>query len=521
MILAAYYEPQFRESSHGFRPERGWHTILEDIQRRWTGVKWFIELDIKGCFDHIDHEVLLGIIAKNIDDIKFLGLLRGMLKAGYVEDWTYHTPYSGTPQGGIIRPLLANSILNEFDEYVEDHLIPEYPKGKERAINPEYRRLSYERATAKKEKRIDDWKRIGQDMMAISSTVPNDPNSRRLKYGRAADDSLLGYLGTEQEAHEIKEKIKQFLKSIPVEMSAEKTLITRASKGRARFLHDEIFVNWDNPKETVTRRGLNMRSIHGGIALAVPNDVYVKWKNKVTDAEGKVTQRPALLNLSDYDIVSTYEAEIQGRMNYYTFAHNGSKKMSALRFTWFNSLAKTLAGKHKTSKGKICKDYVRYGKDGRKVIVVEVQRAGKKPVIAMFGKKPSERKTNIVMKDRLSRIYMKRNELITRLLANNCELWGRAVEVEGHHLKKLKDLKKRDEGRREKPDWVKRMIAIHRKILFVCHECHAKIHAGNTMDGNLDKPPGEPDAVEILHVRFGGGQLQKCHKVTRWLPTLR
>jgi hypothetical protein len=426
--------------------------------------------------------VLLGIIAKKIDDTKFLGLLRGMLKAGYVEDWKYHTTYSGTPQGGIISPLLANIMLNELDEYVEEHLIPEYTRGKERAVNPVYQRLSNERAKAKKEKRIHDWKSIGQEMMAISSNVPNDPNYRRLKYGRYADDSLLGYIGTEQEAHEIKEKIKHFLNSIQLEMSDEKTLITSASKGRARFLNYEIFVNWDNTKRTVNSRGINMRSINGGIVLAVPNDVYRQWKEKVTNAEGKVIHRPELRNRSDYDIVSTYEVELQGLINYYTLAHNVYKKMSALRFIWFNSLAKTLAGKHKTSKGKIFKDYVRYRSDGRKVIVVEVARAGKKPLIATFGKKPIERKTTIVIHDNISRLYMTRNELITRLLANTCELCGREGEVEGHHIHKLKDLKKRYEGRREKPNWVKRMIAIHRKTLFVCRECHDKIHAG-TYDG--------------------------------------
>jgi hypothetical protein len=104
------------------------------------------------------------------------------------------------------------------------------------------------------------------------------------------------------------------------------------------------------------------------------------------------------------------------------------------------------------------------------------------PIQGQFGKKPIERKTNIVMKDNISRLYIKRNGLITRLLANKCELCGSEAEVEGHHIKKLKDLKKRYEGRREKPDWVKRMIAIHRKTLFVCRECHKKIHAG-TYDG--------------------------------------
>ncbi len=62
LIMEAYYEPQFSDLSHGFRPQRGCHTALASIQRGWTGTKWFIEGDIKGCFDNIDHEVLLKIL---------------------------------------------------------------------------------------------------------------------------------------------------------------------------------------------------------------------------------------------------------------------------------------------------------------------------------------------------------------------------------------------------------------------------------------------------------------------------
>ena len=115
MILDAYYEPQFRDSSHGFRPRRGCHTALTAIKRKWKGTKWFIEGDIRGCFDNIDHDVLLNLLSEKIKDNRFLKLIRGALKAGYVDDWEYHKTHSGTPQGGIISPILANIVLHELD----------------------------------------------------------------------------------------------------------------------------------------------------------------------------------------------------------------------------------------------------------------------------------------------------------------------------------------------------------------------------------------------------------------------
>ena len=87
LILEAHYEPRFSPCSHGFRPARGGQTALGEVVR-WTGTKWFIEADIKGGFDRIDHEVLLSILARTIHDNRFLRLLRHMLQAGYLEKWT-------------------------------------------------------------------------------------------------------------------------------------------------------------------------------------------------------------------------------------------------------------------------------------------------------------------------------------------------------------------------------------------------------------------------------------------------
>jgi hypothetical protein len=129
LILEAYYEPQFSDHSHGFRPNRGCHTALSEIRHGWRGTAWFIEGDIKGCFDNIDHTVLLSILRENIHDNRFLRLIENLLKAGYLEEWKYNATYSGTPQGGVISPLLSNIYLDRLDRFAEQNLLPAYNQG--------------------------------------------------------------------------------------------------------------------------------------------------------------------------------------------------------------------------------------------------------------------------------------------------------------------------------------------------------------------------------------------------------
>jgi group II intron reverse transcriptase/maturase len=141
LILEAYYEPVFSDRSHGFRKRRGCHTALREINDTWTGTTWFIEGDISDCFGSLDHEILLGILAEKIHDQRFLRLIRNMLKAGYLEDWVYHETLSGSPQGGVVSPILSNIYLHKLDEFVEQELIPQYTRGARRKSNPEYNRI--------------------------------------------------------------------------------------------------------------------------------------------------------------------------------------------------------------------------------------------------------------------------------------------------------------------------------------------------------------------------------------------
>jgi group II intron reverse transcriptase/maturase len=135
LLLNAYYEPQFSEHSHGFRPERGCHTALREV-KKWDGTTWFIEGDISKCFERLDHQVLLSMLQENIHDEPFIKLISELLEAGYLEDWKFYATRSGTPQGGVLSPLLANIYLDKLDTYIEQELIPEYTKGKERKTNP-------------------------------------------------------------------------------------------------------------------------------------------------------------------------------------------------------------------------------------------------------------------------------------------------------------------------------------------------------------------------------------------------
>ena len=101
MILEAIYEGQFEDSSHGFRPKRSCHTAIRQISKSFCGTKWYIEGDIKGFFDNINHDVLINILKERIEDERFIRLIRKFLNAGYIEEWTFHKTYSGTPQGGL------------------------------------------------------------------------------------------------------------------------------------------------------------------------------------------------------------------------------------------------------------------------------------------------------------------------------------------------------------------------------------------------------------------------------------
>jgi group II intron reverse transcriptase/maturase len=471
-ILEAYYEPQFSKHSHGFRPKRGCHTALKEIDEVWQGTKWFIEGDIKGCFDNIDHTLLMNILRENIHDNRFLRLIEGALKAGYCEEWKYHPSLSGSPQGGIVSPILSNIYMDRLDRFVQDTVIPEYTRGTRRKEGEEYRRLhslsTYYRNTG----RIERAEELRKAMQQYPSVDPNDEEYRRLRYVRYADDFLLGYAGTLAEATEIKEKIAAFLRTqLNLTLSADKTLITHASTGRARFLGYEIGTMYCQTKFDKLRK----RAVNGKIGLYIPEDVLQKKRQRYL-RDGKVHHRTELMNDSEYDIIIRYQAEYRGLVQYYTLAQNRCR-LGYVGFTMETSLLKTLASKGRTTFAKTLKrlkSTTQSPHGPRTCLKLTIERAGQRPLVAIFGGLSLRRKQTAIKDQVLMPYIRRRSEIVERLLNNTCEVCGSKEHIQMHHVRHLADLNK--QGRREKPLWMKIMIARKRKSIPLCKRCHDDVH---------------------------------------------
>ncbi|HFR3427033.1 TPA: reverse transcriptase domain-containing protein [Streptococcus suis] len=475
MILEAYYEPQFSEHSHGFRPKRGCHTALQEIQT-WKGTRWFIEGDISSYFDTIDHDVLITMLSRQIQDGRFIRLIKNMLEAGCLDDWKFHKTISGTPQGGVISPLLANIYLHQFDKWVGEELIPQYTRGKKQKANSAYNRLS-RRIKCYQDK--GDYKKAHQlivERRNLPSVDTYDTSYRRLRYVRYADDFILGFTGSKAEAKAINKQIGDFLNTkLSLELSQEKTLITHATGESAKFLGYEIKAQRVN--DYIDNKG--RRSANGVIALFVPASV-IESKCRQYMKNGKAIHRNNLLHDDDFSIVQTYQQEYRGLVQYYILAQNLSW-FSKVYWYMETSLLKTLAFKHKSSINKMLAKYktTTTSTNGRTVpcLQVVVPREDKPPLVATWGGISLSYKKKAVIEDAPYQVYGGRTELIKRLLANKCELCGSEENIEVHHIRKLADLNKHN-GKLV-PKWKEIMSARCRKTLVTCRDCHHAIHNGS------------------------------------------
>jgi group II intron reverse transcriptase/maturase len=472
LLLEAYYEPQFSGRSHGFRKGRGCHTALREIQQTWTGTVWFIEGDISDCFGSVDHEILVGILAERIRDNRFLRLIRNMLKAGYLEDWQYHDTLSGTPQGGVVSPLLSCIYLDKLDKFVERELIPHYTRGSRRKPDRAYGRLASRRRGARQRGDRDQARDLAKQMRALPFGDPMDPGYRRLFYIRYADDHLLGFAGPKAEAEQIKARLAAFLRQqLALELNAGKTLITHARTRAARFLGYQITV-----QHSATKLTRGQRSANGKIALRIPKDVITAQCARYRRHD-KPWLRTRFQNLPDYDVVRIYGAEYRGVVNYYRLAQN-LWHLGTLRWNAETSMLKTLAAKHKST---VTKTAARYKakvitSDGpRTCFEARVRREGEPDLVARFGGIPLTRDRRAVIADPAPvPVTAPRKELIHRLRKRRCELCEHGTTVAVHHVAGLVRLGKPGPGQ---PAWAALMAKMRRKTLIVCAGCHEYIHA--------------------------------------------
>ena len=484
LLLEAIYEGHFEGTSHGFRPHRSCHTALGMIQKSFAGAKWFIEGDIKGFFDNIDHNVLISILRERISDERFLRLIRKFLNAGYVEDWKYNKTYSGTPQGGIISPMLANIYLDKFDKYIKEYAA-KFRKGDRRSINPEYWRLNNKKNWLKKklQKTSDEQIRksylyeiaqLSKQMLSIPHKDAMDADFRRLQYVRYADDFLISVIGSKSECETIKADITQFMREqLKLELSDEKTLITHA-QDKAKFLGYEIFIRKSDAVKR-NKDGVLKRDFNGAVVLTLNSAVIQKKLTEynaleVRNIDGKdiwwSKPRRYMTPMKPEDILAQYNAETRGLYNYYSLAANVSKECASFAFIMKMSMFKTLGWKLNTSARKVRQ---KYQKD-KDFVIPYNDAKGKQKYRVFYNEGFKKRNAQFdVDYDKLPQtMYVPYPSLVERLKDGRCELCGKEGKVVMHHVRTLTKLKGNNE-------WEKLMLKRHRKTLVVCEDCNSMI----------------------------------------------
>lgn len=485
MILEAVYEPIFSNYSHGFRPGRSCHTALAQLKHEFVGASWFIEGDIKGCFDNIDHAVLIRAIGKKIKDARFLKLVQLFLKAGYMEDWKYYGTYSGCPQGGILSPILANICLNELDNYIET-LKKDFDFRTPYRTTPEYRAICSKRTRLRKkaeqcereerERLIAEYKQETAKLLKTPAKLCND---KKLKYVRYADDFLIAVNGSKEDCEWIKAKLSDFIHNeLNMELSQEKTLITH-SNSPARFLGYDIRVRRDQQiKPRHKKNGKDkQRTMNYTVELLIPMQAKIEKflfshgvaKQRADNGKLEPCKRDALLRLTDLEIVATYDAELRGICNYYYLASN-YRSLNYFSYLMEYSCLKTLARKHKC---KVSRIYDKYRAGAKRWGVPYETKAGmKRWYLTKFNEIDGKRSEDIAPQS-ISIFAKSKTTFDARLKAKVCELCGRtdADRYEIHHVNKVKNLK-------GKEPWEQIMIAKRRKTMVVCYDCHQQIHHG-------------------------------------------
>lgn len=510
MILERIYEPLFENSSHGFRPGRSPHTALQQIEQEWTAVKWMVDMDIRDYFTTINHELLVALLEKKIEDTRFIRLIKAMLKAGYLEDWRFHATYSGVPQGSIVSPILANICLHELDLFMNE-VKERFDKGKRRGVNKTYVHYTY--VIRRLRKRWDTLKReeaskealqeVEKEIKAVQrlrgrlpSGDPFDSGYKRLYFCRYADDFTIGIIGSKADAEAVREEVKRFIQeTLKLTIAEEKSHIRHSKEGI-------IFVGYwvktySGDRVVRVKRGsrhTTFKSVSERLQLHIPPGRLQKFcvsrKYGAYDTF-KTRHKPELTTLSDAEIILAYNGEFRGLANYYALACHVKSEMSKLAYIWQNSLFKTLGHKHKMSVSKVAKSLKT--EDGHALILKEEKKTR---IIKLFRLK--DLKTPLLTDPRIDTVStqfvwtLSRSELIRRLNARICEYCESTQgPFEVHHIRKMKDVA------HGKELWQRMMAARHRKTLILCQECHQHLHAGTLPDKDHLKAQvkGEPCAV--------------------------
>ena len=486
LILTAIYDspntPYFRETSHGFRQNRSCHTALREIRRKWSAANWLIEGDIRACFDEIHHGTLVTILKKKIQDQRFLNLIWKLLHAGYMDlHGARKDSLIGSPQGGILSPILANVYLHELDEFVEE-LRQKREKGENKGRSLAYQSLSKAKAklVAQGKTKTREFKALVQKMRALPSTNVNDPEFIRIKYLRYADDWIIGLSGSHALAEEIKQEVKIFLHDhLKLTLNEEKTRITNARTEEAFFLGTILKMGNSGVAKvtlsaTITGKRVKRRSTGWETVMKAPMPKLLKRLSErgFCTKEGKPLPRSGWAYLDVDQIISLYNGVNRGIQNFYRFTDNW-RQLGRIQYILRFSLAMTLARKLQITTSQVFKrfgkqpTYVIKGKEGKEDRTISFyynQDWAKKREAFQIGISPD-----------IDRIQSAIRMRTRSKLGRPCCICGETPrQIVMHHVRHIRKLS----NKREATGFNRILRMLNRKQIPVCETCHRKIHRG-------------------------------------------
>ena len=479
MIIESVYEPIFHNTSHGFRPNRSTTTALYEV-RKWNGITWIIEGDIKGYFDNIDHHILASLLKKQIKDSNIIDLYWKLVKAGYVNDGSFSRSNLGVPQGGVLSPLLSNIYLHEFDTFMET-LIDKYsnPDARVSKANPAYTRVKrkitkLEQAGKLTPEQIDEHKALKLSLIKIPSVVRDDSTATRVYYNRYADDWVVGISGSLSFTQKVKEEIKNFLNcTLKLTLSEEKTKITHLETNKVKYLG--YLVSRRNRRYTesqissVKSTQILRRPSYASITIEAPIDLLVK--KLIEQGYAKDEKKPIPKAISQWifmkpeDIIMRFNAVIRGLLGYYSFVENRNQFSYILWILKFSAVF-TLARKLNISSKEVWRKY------GNPITVNYTVKDTKRS-IKLYDPKTLSRDRTFKIKDYLNfdPFTVKYFSVRSRhIWDEDCIICGSSDGIEIHHVKHIR--KGKIEG------FTQIMKQLNRKQIPVCHTCHTKIHSG-------------------------------------------
>nr|AVR57750.1 hypothetical protein C0989_000010 [Termitomyces sp. T132] len=477
MVLEAIYNPLFSNNSHGFRTNHSCHSAWKQIFTTFKATSWVIEGEIKKCFDSIDHQKLISLIETKIKDKQFVKLIWKSLRAGYFEFRVLENNLIGTPQGSIISPILANIYLDQLDRFVEELRI-NFDKGSKPRVSPSYTKIRYLKKLAEKAvpRDVASIKEIHKKLLNTEYTLHNDPGFKRLFYVRYADDWIIGIRGSNKDAIEIKNSIHDYLKSIDLTLSAEKTKITNLNTDTIKFLGIEMtrsshikYHSTPNRRDIIQRNPMRLR------VLAPMNDIKAKLRMNKFIVENIVAPKFIWKDYTHKQIIQLYNSVLRGYLNYYSFVHNYSRLSTHLYWILKGSCAKLLAAKFSLKSTR--KVMNKFGKDLTfKEPLKGEDRNNNKPqdpkkVTETRFYKPNFTGNYLDFKTSGEAPILKMSPIsISSLEKLACTACGSRYRIEMHHIRMMKDLN-------PKLSYIDKLQAkIRRKQIPLCRPCHLEKH---------------------------------------------